>query len=74
MKRITLTTSHSYLFDPERVAGLHAQIKPDPDVFGDEPAAALLSYLGEGPFTEDVFYDQGDYDTGFDVTDYDPEA
>jgi hypothetical protein len=74
MRRLTITTSNSYIYDPERVQSLYEQLQPNPQLYGDEPVYAVWAYLNESMFGSDVFADRGDFDQGYDDAEYDPEA
>lgn len=75
LRRVTMTTTRSYIYDPERVKALHEQLQPDPDLYGDDPVYALFAYLGDGQFQADVFEDQGDFGEWAEKDEaYDPEA
>lgn len=79
--RLVVTTTNTYLFDPERVKLLHERLLSDepgadaydPNAFGDDPVVAVFSYLEGSIYANDVFEDQLDQDTGLEVKDYDPE-
>jgi hypothetical protein len=58
-RELTVETSESYLYDPERVRALYNQLRPDPDLYGDDPAYAVFAYLDQSQFGADVFESQG---------------
>lgn len=75
LRRMTVVTKRSYVYDPDRVDALYAQLLPEEDMYGDDPPYALFAYLGDGQFQADVFEDQGDYGEWVEEDEaYDPEA
>jgi len=74
MKKLVVTTSNSYVYDPDRVGILYRELAPDPGMYGDDPGYAVWAYLSESLFGADVFQDQCDFDQGYEISDYDPEA
>lgn len=75
LRRLTVTTQRSFIYDPERVQELYDHFAPDPDQFGDEVAYALFAYLDGALVCGDVFDDQGDFGQWPECDEeYDPEA
>lgn len=75
LRRMTVVTKRSYVYDPEQVADLYGRLLPEQDMYGDEPPYALFAYLGDGQFQADVFEDQGDFGEWAEEDEvYDPDA
>ena len=74
-RAITVETSETYVYDPEQIRTLYEFLKPDPDLYGDDPAYAVFAYLDNSDFHGDVFQARGDYGQ-WPIKDevYDPEA
>lgn len=74
-RRAVITTSESYIYDSKRVQALYEQLKPDPDLYGDDPVYAVFAYLHDSPYGADVFDAQGDWGQWIDADEeYDPDA
>lgn len=75
LRAITVETSETYVYDPAKVQALYEQLKPAPELYGDDPAYAVFAYLDNSMFHADVFEARGDYGQ-WPIKDeaYDPEA
>ena len=60
--RLSVSTSNGFYYDRDRVLRLYEKLKPDPNIYGDDPAYAVWLYLHGSPFGDDVFEDRGDFD------------
>jgi hypothetical protein len=54
-REMTVETSERYFYDTDRIAELHALLRPDPDQYGDDQAYAVFAYLYDSQFHADVF-------------------
>jgi hypothetical protein len=80
MRRIVVTHTATYLFDPAAVekawqAGLpipDALLRGDEDTRPDERAITIYEALGDSLL--ELFHPLHDDDVGYEVEDYDPEA
>jgi hypothetical protein len=74
-RRMTVETSETYVYDAKRVQLLYEQLRPDPDLYGEDPACAVFAYLYESPLHGDVFEARGDYGMWpTEDEEYDPDA